>query len=344
MPHYLLTGAGFSANWGGWVASEAFEYLLGTPEIMADPQLRDLLWKYQAAGGFEVALAELQRGYSSGQAQQCTEKQLIQFQNAVGRMFDDMNKSFRGRGNLEFLHPEPFVQTTEERVRVMNRTVQRFLMRFKAIFTLNQDLLLEHLYLSKPDVRNVVRPELPGLQRTPDPRGQSGESWADSSWSPAINHPIVLHEGSQAYVKLHGSANWYAGDGSRVLIMGGSKQQAIAASSILSSYLNVFETALTMPDSRLMVIGYGFGDEHINGVIGRAARRGLKMFVIDPRGARIAYAMNELKKSNRIGAGDSELELLMKESLIGGSIRPLRAIFSDDETEHSKVMRFFSRP
>jgi hypothetical protein len=45
MPHYLLTGAGFSANWGGWVASEAFENLLGTPEIMADPNLRDLLWR-----------------------------------------------------------------------------------------------------------------------------------------------------------------------------------------------------------------------------------------------------------------------------------------------------------
>jgi hypothetical protein len=236
------------------------------------------------------------------------------------------------------------LRSLKQRVQAMNRTVQRFLMRFKAIFTLNQDLLLEYLYLSKPDVRNAVRPELPGLQRIPDPHGQSGESWADSSWCPAINQPVVLHEGSQAYVKLHGSANWYAGDGSRVLIMGGSKQQAIAASSILSSYLNVFETALTMPDSRLMVIGYGFGDEHINGVIDRAARRGLKMFVIDPRGARIAYDMNELRKANRIGAGDTELEQLMKVSLIGGSIRSLRAIFTDDENEHSKVMRFFSRP
>jgi hypothetical protein len=34
MAHYLLTGAGFSYNWGGWLASEAFEYLLGAPERM----------------------------------------------------------------------------------------------------------------------------------------------------------------------------------------------------------------------------------------------------------------------------------------------------------------------
>jgi hypothetical protein len=26
---YMLTGAGFSRNWGGWLADEAFEYLLG---------------------------------------------------------------------------------------------------------------------------------------------------------------------------------------------------------------------------------------------------------------------------------------------------------------------------
>ena len=32
MPCVLLTGAGFSRNWGGWLAIEAFEYLLGCPE------------------------------------------------------------------------------------------------------------------------------------------------------------------------------------------------------------------------------------------------------------------------------------------------------------------------
>jgi hypothetical protein len=31
--YILLTGAGFSRNWGGWLANEAFEYLLGCSEI-----------------------------------------------------------------------------------------------------------------------------------------------------------------------------------------------------------------------------------------------------------------------------------------------------------------------
>lgn len=132
VPHYLLTGAGFSANWGGWVASEAFEYLLGCPEIMGDQALCDLLWKYQASGGFEDSLAQLQTGHAPGFAQQWSQTQLIRLQGCVGRMFDDMNQGFLNRGDLEFA-----------RTADASRMVRSFLMRFDAIFTLNQDVLLE---------------------------------------------------------------------------------------------------------------------------------------------------------------------------------------------------------
>lgn len=56
MTRVLLLGAGFSRNWGGWLASEAFEYLLGCPEVAARPLLRDMLWQCQGKGGFEAAL------------------------------------------------------------------------------------------------------------------------------------------------------------------------------------------------------------------------------------------------------------------------------------------------
>jgi hypothetical protein len=41
MGQILLLGAGFSRNWGGWLASEAFEYLLGCPQV--DEDIRSLL-------------------------------------------------------------------------------------------------------------------------------------------------------------------------------------------------------------------------------------------------------------------------------------------------------------
>lgn len=339
MHYYLLTGAGFSANWGGWVASEAFEYLLGCPEILGDDRLRDLLWDCQLKGGFEDALAELQVGHAAGFSRQWSERQLISLQNAVGRMFDDMNSSFKGRGDLEFQRPEGLIQTTEERAIATERTVRHFLMRFEAIFTLNQDLLLEHLYISRADVQNEVRPELPGLQLIRDPRAQSAESWAQSSWRPAAAREIALRGGTQAYVKLHGSSNWYEDDGRRVLIIGGSKQQSIGTFPILHKYLGVLENALSAPSSRLVVIGYGFRDNHINAVLERAISSGLRLFVIDPSGAELAFKLNETR-INRGIAATTPLEAMLKQAVVGGSRRHLRDVFGVDNTEYNKIARF----
>src|SRR5215472_12747808 len=127
MSHVLLTGAGFSRNWGGWLASEAFEYLIGSPEI--DDNIRDLLWRHKSrGGGFEEALAELQEQYTL-RRNESTRKSLTDLQAAIVGMFNYMNHAFEGikfepQDNMEYL-------------------IGRFLTRFDAIFTLNQDLLLE---------------------------------------------------------------------------------------------------------------------------------------------------------------------------------------------------------
>jgi hypothetical protein len=51
-----LLGAGFTRNLGGWLAAEAFEYLLGCPEVNSNAFLSDLLWRSQQAGRFEPTL------------------------------------------------------------------------------------------------------------------------------------------------------------------------------------------------------------------------------------------------------------------------------------------------
>lgn len=56
MTHILLTGAGFSYNWGGMLASEVFQYLMGCEDV--DAELRRLLWRDRS---FEDVLAALQR-------------------------------------------------------------------------------------------------------------------------------------------------------------------------------------------------------------------------------------------------------------------------------------------
>ena len=127
MQFILLLGAGFSRNWGGWLSSEAFEYLLGCPEILSNSDLRRALWKSKSEGGFEQALSIMQADHSIGQTER--ERATHAFEAALVRMFDDMNAALLEVKDLEFPSTQP-------------NTVRRLLARFDAIFTLNQDLLL----------------------------------------------------------------------------------------------------------------------------------------------------------------------------------------------------------
>jgi len=63
--HILLTGAGFSRNWGGMLAPEVFQYLLGCSEL--DEELRRLLLRDRS---FEDVLM-LRKGSCFEQADPC---------------------------------------------------------------------------------------------------------------------------------------------------------------------------------------------------------------------------------------------------------------------------------
>jgi hypothetical protein len=131
-PHILLTGAGFSHNWGGYLTKEAFDYLLGVTEH--DEDLRRVLWADQAKGwGFETTLARLRKEYEENYSPQ-VEQDFNNMTTAVRRMFGDMWLAF---SQATFDN-----QFDNKRLGVI-----RFLTRFDAIFTLNQDTLLETHYL-----------------------------------------------------------------------------------------------------------------------------------------------------------------------------------------------------
>lgn len=329
MSHYLLLGAGFSRNWGGWLASEAFEYLLGCPEVVRNPQLQALLWRNQPNGGFENALAEVQANFI--RAPQENTENLQGLQSAVARMFDDMNRGFFDHTDFEF-------QQARERM------VSTFLTRFDAIFTLNQDLLLEHYYIDR-DVslqsnRRWGGSDLPGMRPIHNPNAANPNSWAQRAWMPAPINEFSIDSGMQSYFKLHGSSNWQETHGAPMLIMGGNKMREIGLSPVLTRYHQIFEESLCRPDARLMVIGYGFRDSHINEVIMRAINdRGMRMFVIAPEGGDLARLANPTHVAPiRVG---TNLEETFVRGLMGASRRPLRDIFGGDTIEFNKVMRFF---
>jgi len=331
MSDLLLIGAGFSRNWGGWLATEAFEHLLGSPEVARDPDLRRLLWKHQERGGFEDALAELQAQFAQNPGS--AREPLMALQDAIKRMFDDMNAAFMAAADWQFGQHH------------IERQIGTFLTRFDAIFTLNQDVLLEHHYVNDNIAligkKKWVGAELPGMRRVPSQEPIHANSWSRSTWSPLSEDDFKADTIFQPIYKLHGSSNWTRADGQPLLIMGGTKVLEIGQTPILNWYARVFGESLSAAGAKLMVIGYGFRDEHINAAIARAVGRGLKLFIVSPEGADLAKRLNPTRAPGQIVAR-TQLEEMIEVSLIGASRRGLREIFGQDDAEFGKVMRFFA--
>lgn len=72
--------------------------------------------------------------------------------------------------------------------------------------------------------------------------------------------------------------------------MGGGKQAVIDNAPILREYFARFWQDLTTPAACLMIIGYGFRDTHINGLLGKAcqANNSLSAFYVDPIGRKVS--------------------------------------------------------
>jgi hypothetical protein len=322
MSQYLLTGAGFSRNWGGWLATEAFEYLLGRPEIVAKEPLRRKLWQAQARGGFEDALADLEVAARAGDAHAAGELPVLRA--AVTEMFNDMNTGYESRPSWEFTND-------------LACSVSKFLTQFDAVFTLNQDLLVELHYLEKSP--NLLRHDRwdgaapPGVvpgQRTASIIGQTWQVQGDTDFK--------LHDRIQPYFKLHGSANWKAPNGDPTLVIGGNKVQAIVGTPILKWYQQEFEQRLYAGGSKLMIMGYGFRDEHINAAIVKGVSdHGLELFNVSPDGAGHARAVNPTRNAMFHA---KPLDDAFERGLIGASRRSLAEIFGSNGNELSKLYRF----
>jgi hypothetical protein len=138
MSYVLLTGAGFSRNWGGWLAYEAFEYLLGCLEIT--PVIRNELWRAKINGsGFEGALDALRALYATYKDER-HETELRTFEGMLFGMFDTMNSSY---ATIDHFEPGRNPTTLGQQPTL----VRDFLCRFDKIFTLNWHRRTTELHL-----------------------------------------------------------------------------------------------------------------------------------------------------------------------------------------------------
>jgi hypothetical protein len=326
MSRILLLGAGFSRNWGGWLTSEITTNL-GT-RLEGDSHLTGLL---QRNANFEEALADAKTEYSRSRGAEALVR-LQRFQGALAASFADMNKTL-AQIRFEF---------QEDHGPVDRRfSVREFLAGFDAIFTVNQDLFLETRYfypaenLSLAANKKWLGGQLPGMVEFSDPSRVGPFDRLAVRRRPQPP-PFTMDPRLQPYFKMHGSTNWTDETGEQLLVIGGNKPAATQTHRVFAWYGEKFDEYLSAPGARLMVIGYGFGDAHINGVVYRGWQQSqLSMLIIHPLGRDILRLINPTTDQPPYRPGPLE------EITSFDSTQPLSKTFGgEDPAEHQKLLRF----
>jgi hypothetical protein len=313
MVNLLLLGAGFSHNWGGPLASEVIPYILGS-RFSID---RKFVLEHMDIG-FEGILELLQE--EEQRLDPPFSIRRLDFQDALAAMFSAMNQKLAS-------HPFQWSDSNSSA-----DCVTGLLARFHAIFTLNQDTLVESRYSNAELERWSVRPRWRGWYMP----GMMPSTARAEMWSPTID-PVIERE-RQPFIKLHGSSSWYTADGKQLLVMGGKKPAALKRVPIFEWGMKTFREQLQRPGVALMVIGYGFQDEHINEAICDAALLGrFELFVVDPLGSSVLLGKDGKGKPNLPPE-------IIKPCIRGWSIRPLRSTFTDDAFERENLDRFLKHP
>ncbi len=266
--HILLTGAGFSQNFGGYLASEMWSAIRQQPEVQADPQVQQAMANNTYYESVYDEVMFLQERFSDSQRQA--------FLSAVTSAYHQLHRVL-----------------CEDYLADAARTCQAIISRFGGrnseergfLFTLNQDLLIEHYYGGVPFLK------IPSLEE---------ESWFRGGYTaPVHTTDYILPSESQLqphkdevwrrgpvrslYLKLHGSFQWRAADGSGAMVIGRHKTRMIEKEPLLRWFFELFKQVLNFGDRSLIVTGYGFGEQHINEVILDALKHhGLQLVVLNP--------------------------------------------------------------
>lgn len=262
----LLTGAGFTANFGGLLAKTIGREIFSNPQIDSMASVKEKLGN-DGKFDFETIYSNLYLENSTYTSS---------FQKMIKEAFINMDKKmqFPSSDKLNLFTPlRAFLNLFEGNGRETG-----------LFFTLNQDLLIE---------RFIQNPWIPiGFSGTGTKYLEYVEAITTGSISPEREWPMPNHNfveeikskylnsmNNSWYIKLHGSLCW------DTIVLGANKFEVIANDPLLGWYLQTFHDALKGPDAKILVVGYSFsdGDGHITARLQEAAKENnLKIYVVTP--------------------------------------------------------------
>lgn len=263
---FVLTGAGFSKNFGGFLGSEMWSQIFNNRQIQADTELRDILkndYDYESV-------------YSKTLDGQLPEEKKRVMRSVVLEAYKRLDDSLRGWVfNDSSSYPVNPYLLSEMLGRIYSsaRPAQVFL------FTLNQDLFMERQW-------NYGSPGVPRFARAQNTFGSQSFNATDFVELPRddiqnrIQRGISDHAGLH-YIKLHGSYGWKSSDGLDQLVVGTNKESLIQNEPLLQGYFDLFTSIIKEGSKKVLIIGYGFRDAHINALLLEGVEKyGLEIYII----------------------------------------------------------------
>ena len=268
--HVLLTGAGCTRNFGGFLANEMWAWIFNDSNIEKNHQLKGLV---KTDFDYESIYYKVIDGIGFND----DEKKALK--GAVYSAYKKLDDKIRSLGTNQLVCINEFSKFIERFSGYPASTGRNDTKGF--FFTLNQDLFIER-YCSPPNFKPITL-------YAPQPKLSQDEVYDENIHS--VNLPSIadieqinpLSSTKFFYVKLHGSWNWYSSDGKKRMVIGRNKINQINTEPVLLRYFEIFKEVLSKGDVRLFVIGYGFRDEHINDTIADAImNNNLKLYVLNP--------------------------------------------------------------
>ncbi len=145
----------------------------------------------------------------------------------------------------------------------------------------------------------------------------------------------IKHDmGDQPIYKLHGSVNWRTAAGSQYVVIGDGKDAAIRESPLLSDYFAKFRECLSAGNTKVIIIGHIFSDDHVNEILAEASRgKGLQTYLVNAAGISVFDPLPNtvVKPRNEV------FETLRP---VGISTRPFLDAFGSDDLSFNSFRRF----
>lgn len=243
----LFTGAGFTHNFGAPLAS----------------QMMSIIFNYRHDADLSkkaMHLLEDSRNYENVYANIMDKEQYKDdrnpFSDIIKHAYNDLDHIVR---NI--------------RCDDIENVSSKLLKRFHKVFTLNQDLFVERYH--QPGSLGDIGVTTPGLDKNNAPLNKKpfdvNKHYIEISDEHKLPEGLAPCGKGINYFKLHGSQNWKNHEG-HLIILGGDEDKLKKINNIplLKDYMAKFKSELKKENIKLLIIGYGFQDNHINDLLSNA--------------------------------------------------------------------------